>query len=786
MAEATIRFPNGETATLRGPDRETIERKARELKKAFRSQAQQRPEVIAPGVPQGEPQRGQTIPDLVGLPESAQPTPRTQAGEIPMFQRAVEEATGTQRGRGRLPELGGTEAGTRGQRARLGLGFLTTPDPEARKDMVRSVIPGTTFSEDEEGNTVVNLPSGQKAFLNAPGFSTQDFADFATDVVKFLPTARFAQGGKTLFRRIARAAGAGGATAAGEEVAAGAQGSEQGIRLSRIGGTGAITGGVETVTPAAALLGRVFRRTFGRRTGQIMDGGELTPAARSALERAGIDPDDISPELAESAIRLSEQGTAREGVTGVAQSQRFGVPMTRGQATGSFRQLAEEEQLRGRGDPAGDVIREFDQRQNQRLVAIDREIQEELGGGQPALAREAEGGARVRQITQEQADDLLLQIDDAFSAARGSEATLNREGLDRLRNATEIIEERGFPTRERLVPATNDALGEINRLTGDDITEQTMREIEQTRQRLIQLQGTAANPTDRNAVTLLKKRFDQYLTDAFDNALFTGDEEALNLLRRARNLRAEYGRRFEERTRRTRSGRRIPDPGGKAVESIVEKNPTDEGVVNMIFGRARLFNQENAARTVQALRNATDNDETVNATLKQLAFRRISSQAIDDGTFSPRKFVTAFNKAMEDNSTVMREIFSEDEIRTLREFRDTVRRLDTPRQARNPSGTASALLRAFSSIGQIVGLKTGGIGVGAVGGRIGRGLGGPIERGAARGRAFEAVNPQLLLPGRPSNRVIASGIAGVRQGGESAQEITRPREQIGRALGAVQ
>lgn len=691
-------------------------------------------------------------------------------------------------GAANLPEFGslsrfgplGEQAGTG---ARLGAAFATTPDVESRKDIIQKAIPGTQFATDEEGNTVIQLPDGSRSVLNSPGLSMQDFADFASDVVKFLPSARFAAGGKTLLRRLVRGGTAATATSAAEDVGAGLQGSEQGLQGGKAGVTAAADVAGETLARPLGAVGRVLKRTFGRRTGEIFDvEGNLTAQAKGALEKAGIDPDQISPDLVRSAIRSSEEGAPAEAVTGIAQSERFGIPLTRGQTTGDFGQTATEEAIRGRADEAGNIVRAFDQRQQEQLIAAERGMSEELGGTQRALESEAEAGARIGGTVRGQAEELERAVSEAYEAVGATDAALTREGLDKIAEVPDLIRnDRRFVIDEgtdSLTPATLKALDELEDLAGEGFNSRTVDEIETARKRLSQFIGTAKNPTDKRNVTAIKKRFDEYLDDAFDNALFSGDEQALELLKNARGLRRAYAERFQEQATRTKSGRKVTDPGTRAVESIIDNNATDEGVVNMLFGRARVFNSENAVKSIRALRRATGNAENVDQTLKQLTFRRISSQAVNNGKFSPRKFVSAFDRVMEQNPGVVREIFTKDELSALKEFRDTTERLIPPDKATNPSGTAAALQRnwqsALSRIGGVLGFTLAPPGAQFKGSSLGRAAGssagGAIQRSTATQIATEAVNPQFFLPGRPSDKVIASAIATARQGGPTAVE----------------
>lgn len=69
------------------------------------------------------------------------------------------------------------------------LGLLATGDTEKAKGIIKKNIPTAEFVEDEKGNTVVSLPSGQYA-LNKPGTSGQDIIRGAFNVAAFTPAGR--------------------------------------------------------------------------------------------------------------------------------------------------------------------------------------------------------------------------------------------------------------------------------------------------------------------------------------------------------------------------------------------------------------------------------------------------------------------------------------------------------------------------------------------------------------------------------------------------------------------
>lgn len=70
------------------------------------------------------------------------------------------------------------------------LGLLTTGDTESLKGILSQQLGGdVSFSNDDKGNVIVNLPSGQYA-LNKPGLSGQDVVRGAFDILSFTPAGR--------------------------------------------------------------------------------------------------------------------------------------------------------------------------------------------------------------------------------------------------------------------------------------------------------------------------------------------------------------------------------------------------------------------------------------------------------------------------------------------------------------------------------------------------------------------------------------------------------------------
>ena len=64
--------------------------------------------------------------------------------------------------------------------------------------------------------------------------------------------------------------------------------------------------------------------------------------------------------------------------------------------------------------------------------------------------------------------------------------------------------------------------------------------IEQVRKRLNAMSQAATNDADRSAARQIIREFDNWQSDAFDNALFSGSDEALSAFRQARAANTEW------------------------------------------------------------------------------------------------------------------------------------------------------------------------------------------------------------------------------------------------------
>jgi len=217
------------------------------------------------------------------------------------------------------------------------LQLLVTATDDEKKNLIRKNLPGVKIRDDDKGNTFITLPDGRETILNKPGFSFQDAADLAADVVTFWPAVRLARFLKPLFLR-ALAGGTGAAvTEAGRQTVVQQLGGREEISLPDIGLAGVVGGGGEVIAPAVRAVGRGIQKTVtgvrrvGGVTPVIRDIPRITPQEDVLL---GIPKEELP--AAQAAVRRAREVSERTGLT-IAPAQQLGDP----QALRKQRLLAE-------------------------------------------------------------------------------------------------------------------------------------------------------------------------------------------------------------------------------------------------------------------------------------------------------------------------------------------------------------------------------------------------------------------------------------------------------------
>lgn len=629
-----------------------------------------------------------------------------------------------------LPSLAGVgvadflgDTATAGQKATAAAGLLVERDPQRQIEILKANTSADIgVTQDPKGNII--LTSGDRqVMLNKPGFSRMDVMQVGGDIAAFAPASRTTSFAGGLV--------AGAATQAGIEAGTALAGSEEGMGSSAadIAATGFTFGLFNSVmqslgTFAKPLIDTLKNSSPGRaiRT-RVQRSIENNPDVMKAAQELDLTPEELTEQFVKDAQTFAKQSSPTEAGA-IALEREFDAPiLTQGQRSLDQRQLRSEDMLRSGvgGATAENVMLNAEKSAQTRLREVAGEVQEGFGGPQIATRQEAGAALREGVRTQEQVYDSL--VDEAYGAVES--AALKPEGYRKLLSATRrSVRGIEFVTDAELAPATNALLKSLRKAERDlntlgkqpgvTLKPIDIRNIEQIKRRLNGMEKAAANDTDRRSIITMKNAFEKSLDDSVTNALFTGDTNALAALRSARGVAREYFQKFTAQDVKTKTGRLVPDQAGRFIEKIVAANPTDEEVINSLF-TASSFNKASAVGMARRYKEILGEGSEAWNTVRQAAFISMTktNKVNGDDIISGQQSLKAFDRAMQDNATLMREIYTPDELGKIKRFYTLAKRTqpDLTKSRANPSG--SGVTKILAETGQLLGIDIPSMGMAA-------------------------------------------------------------------------
>src|SRR5690606_7172210 len=194
------------------------------------------------------------------------------------------------------------------------------------------------------------------------------------------------------------------------------------------------------------------------------------------------------------------------------------------------------------------------------IDAARQNLQQSVAGKAPIIGSKSEAGALLKEgilRAEQQADDAVRQ-----AYAEVGDASLTPEGFKKLLSATKsAIRGDTFVKSKELAPATSNLLetiqkaqatiASVEKSSNARLKPVTLNRIEELRRTLSHYASAAANPTDKRNILTMKQAFDDYLDEAVQKALFTGDDAALDALKKARGTFSEYAKKFRAQDIRT-------------------------------------------------------------------------------------------------------------------------------------------------------------------------------------------------------------------------------------------
>ena len=721
--------------------------------------------------------KGGSVADLPSLGASLEKATRDVRGLVGDAAEYIEKSwTGEGRYDPAIAESGelgdNLEGTTLGQSARIAGAYALTPDPFAIADIAEKTLPGAKVSVDKFNNPVIEW-NNNKYYINRPGASSSDAAKFVADLAQFYPAAKIASTFAGLFARAGISIPLFAGTSVTQDLAAGQLGSEQGVDIGRAGMAG--LGGMFGEVLAPVVL-RGWRALFGNR--RFYRNGRLTPEGEAAARQANLNPDDLGAAEAQvfgANLRYASDRYSQEApsvAAGMTQAGEFNVPLSRGQRTQDPAQLRRES-LAAQGASTDDAQRAMlaaDETQRQNLARAADDIADELNiearmGGTRGAAE------ALQKRVQQAAEAARKQGSDAFEEVKvGDQPTFQRESVVDMRNQiTKSFREKfGFSYSKELQPRVARVIRNLRRFTPERVKRRNfpyyLSELEQIR-RGINKQIDGASGQEQMMLVSLKRDFDTWMDSAIEKAIESGDAQVIKQLKRARGLWANYRQKFGV----SNSG----DAGGKFVAKLLDPQTSPEEVAKGLFGLTRAY-PSNSPRIISKLQEALGDQGM--AEVREMGWTTIVDKAITDSVqggnraLSAQKFVTAFQKAMKENLTALKQLYTPDELAKMRRFASLAERAIRP--TTNPSGTAAGLSTMARDYGKqiltVLGFAQG----------LGPGIATRVGLDAAEKVVGARQARRMLNPRDPRGRLPL--VPAALGGGGSSAESNRPEPPIAR------
>jgi len=237
-------------------------------------------------------------------------------------------------------------------------------------------------------------------------------------------------------------------------------------------------------------------------------------------------------------------------------------------------------------------------------------------------------------------------------------------------------------------------------MEGVTVTDINLKSLENTRKKLNSYYGTAANDTDRTVISTIRNEFDNWLDDTITKGLASGDPDQLAKLKEARGVARDYFAKFKL------DPKAADADAQKIIEKITSKDLTPVETMNYLFGTAKIGENQVAVRVAKKFKDIFGEGSDQFNEFRQAAYLRLVQDM--QGNVKPAsKIVKEVDELiMGKGSLLANEIFTPDQVKSLRDFRSALAKTVTPSQAMNPSKTGYEIARLGEDLMKGLGLMT--------------------------------------------------------------------------------
>lgn len=273
--------------------------------------------------------------------------------------------------------------------------------------------------------------------------------------------------------------------------------------------------------------------------------------------------------------------------------------------------------------------------------------------------------------------------DRLYGVAGESDAAITAAEVRNVRSrVAQGLEDAGIVVDPTLTPAASRMLDELQRLSNLDIPNRAIgrrvasdgteeiaavsaQGLEQARKRLVFFRSAASNDADRRAATNVMRQFEDWQSQAFESALFSGSDEALAAFRAARAANTSWRQRFFN----------DENEAGRFVERIVTGEITPQETANYLIGASQVGAKGASSRLLSRIIEATGGDQEAMQAIRGGVWNRLSQSTAGVDAKRGAKVANDIAEFLNGSGRdIANRLFTPEQQGIMRAYADTLRR----------------------------------------------------------------------------------------------------------------
>lgn len=528
------------------------------------------------------------------------------------------------------------------------------------------------------------------AYVNLPGLDYEDIDRAAAQMIPGLVASRIPglrgsnrPGGMKTFNRVVKQGVAQGVGSVGQDLGASTMGADQDIDVHRaifsaIGGAGG-----ELSDTVIAKLSNVFK------TRQLFKNGKLTEKGKTLAQAYGIDPTELDDKFQQQFAREMVRAEDPRAAAAKAALQNRGFNPTTAQLTRNVDDIRLERDIeagnfntRGSNDLSSDLREHYKQQREADVpLSISTKLEEDYGASNAnrvTVGEDVAEGVRkryqsaksVEQAAWDAVDPSKLVPDelDRFILQQRFKnlATSNPKLYDKIRKLDPNLQPNAVAAKE-LIDQVIRGKAKTAKFSALGYDKSVPIDLEHVRRRLVMMRDKAFKNSggDFNATDDIMDFYNSYLEDMAKKANIADAATLLKARDLSRELRSTFGT----------TGDAALDPGGRFVKGLVDSENTSPEQI----ARVLLDGGKDSVAAWKKLNKIFDPNAHELKLIKAAAFEQIFIDPATGRLKNFKQIADTYAKKTERYSSLYKEMFSEEELKTIGNYVKDIQKLEIPK-----------------------------------------------------------------------------------------------------------